>query len=452
VELLTRVVILMAMTFLTGSCSQAPEKDQEKKKDSRVNMFNSKATWTEPVAKNVFAEFNGSYRLSTSDAENLSYDRNLDGKYSLLNDTFSSHYNFDVTTLTGGLAFKYNGKKITAGLGSDVSTTNFNQTDIFKDTVFERNYTNFFPRANFVYKFNQTSRVFMSYNGRTEQPTITQISPLADNTNPLVIYIGNPALNEQFIHNFNFNANSFKVLSQRGFYMYGNMSVTENAIVTNQVTDTNGITYFRYVNTNGNYNSWMGFNYFKKFAKLDADFNWGINFNASRYNNFVNGVKNKTDNYAPGVQFGFNKSKEKKYNINYWANFNYNISKSSINQEQETKYWTQSHNVDVTVYLPWKLEVNNQLQVDLRQKTETFINNNNVFLWNGYIGRKFLKNDKGLLKLYAYDILDQNKGYDRQVNTNVVTERNYETLTQYFLLSFVWNFSKTAAGTPPNQP
>jgi hypothetical protein len=89
--------------------------DQEKKKDSRVNMFNSKATWTEPVAKNVFAEFNGSYRLSTSDAENLSYDRNLDGKYSLLNDTFSSHYNFDVTTLTGGLAFKYNGKKITAG-------------------------------------------------------------------------------------------------------------------------------------------------------------------------------------------------------------------------------------------------------------------------------------------------------------------------------------------------
>jgi len=33
VELLTRVVILMAMTFLTGSCSQAPEKDQEKKKE-----------------------------------------------------------------------------------------------------------------------------------------------------------------------------------------------------------------------------------------------------------------------------------------------------------------------------------------------------------------------------------------------------------------------------------
>ncbi|HYK43644.1 MAG TPA: outer membrane beta-barrel protein [Parafilimonas sp.] len=426
--------------------------DQEKKKDSRVNMFNSKATWTEPVAKNVFAEFNASYRLSTSDAENLSYDRNLDGKYNLLNDTFSSHYNFDVTTLTGGLAFKYNGKKITAGLGSDVSTTNFNQTDIFKDTVFERNYTNFFPRANFVYKFNQTSRLFLSYNGRTEQPTITQISPLADNTNPLIIYIGNPGLNEQFIHNFNFNANSFKVLSQRGFYMYGNMTVTENAIVTNQVTDTNGITYFRYVNTNGNYNSWMGLNYFKKFAKLDADFNWGINFNASRYNNFVNGVKNKTDNYAPGVQFGFNKSKEKKYNVNYWANFNYNISKSSINQEQQTKYWTQSHNVDVTIYLPWKLEVNNQLQADLRQKTETFINNNNVFLWNGYIGRKFLKNDKGLLKLYAYDILDQNKGYDRQVNTNVVTERNYETLTQYFLLSFVWNFSKTAAGTPANQP
>jgi hypothetical protein len=75
-----------------------------------------------------------------------------------------------------------------------------------------------------------------------------------------------------------------------------------------------------------------------------------------------------------------------------------------------------------------------------------------VFLWNGYIGRKFLKNDKGLLKFYAYDILNQNKGYDRQVNTNVISERNYETLTRYFLLSFVWNFSKTPAGAPATQP
>ncbi|MEP6597742.1 MAG: outer membrane beta-barrel protein, partial [Ginsengibacter sp.] len=187
--------------------------DQEKKKDSRVNIFTSKLTYTEPLVKNLFAEFNYGFRLSTSDAQNLSFDRSADGKYNLLNDTFSSHYSFNVTTNTGGASLKYNGKKITFGVGSDIASTNFDQKDLLRDTVLNRSYVNFFPRANFVYKFNQTSRVFISYRGRTEQPSITQISPLADNSNPLVIYVGNPSLKQQFIHNIDFNANSFKVLS-----------------------------------------------------------------------------------------------------------------------------------------------------------------------------------------------------------------------------------------------
>jgi hypothetical protein len=240
------------------------------------------------------------------------------------------------------------------------------------------------------------------------------------------------------------------VLSQRGFFMYGNVSITNNAIVTNQTTDTSGITTYRYVNTDGNYNAYAGLNYWKKFQKLNFDLNWGLNFNASRYSNFVNGAKNQTDNYAPGIQLGFNKSKEKKYNINYWANFNYNISKSSINPELKTKYWTQEHNINLTVYFLKKFELSNEVQGYLKQKT-ALLTGNNVILWNAYIGRKFLKNDKGLLKFYVYDLLNQNRGYDREINTNVITEKNYNKLSRYFMLSFVWNFTKTAAGTPAPQ-
>lgn len=422
--------------------------DQEKKNDATVNMVGSKLTYTEPLVKNLFAEINYAFRSSTSNAEKLSYDKALDGKYSFLNDTFSTHYSFDVTTNTGGTALKYNGKKITFGAGTDVASTDFNQKDLLKDTLLKRNYLNFFPRANFVYKFNQTSRISLSYNGSTQQPSITQISPVADNTNPLIITVGNPALKQEFIHNINFNANSFKVLSQRGFFMYGNVTITNNSIVTNQSTDVNGITTYTYVNTNGNYNAYAGLNYFKKFAKADFNLNWGLNVNSSRYSNFVNGQKNQTDNYAPGIQIGFNKQKEKKYTFNYWLNINYNISKSSINTDLQTKYWSQAHNLDATVYFFKKFEVNSEVHADLRQKTAIFNTNNDVVVWNGYLGRKILKKDKGLIKLYVYDLLNQNKGYDRELNTNVITERNYNTINRYFMLSFVWNFSKTAAGIP----
>ncbi len=96
--------------------------------------------------------------------------------------------------------------------------------------------------------------------------------------------------------------------------------------------------------------------------------------------------------------------------------------------------------------LPHKFEINTEIEYNLRQKTVVFDQNNNVFLWNGYIGRKFLKNDKGMIRFSANDILNQNKGYNRVINTNVLREDTYQTLTRYFLLSFVWNFSKTPAG------
>ncbi|MBV9962647.1 MAG: TonB-dependent receptor [Parafilimonas sp.] len=434
--------------YTKGALQFIDTTDQEKKNTARVNMLNSKLTYTEPIVKNLFAEINYAFRLSTSTAEKLSYNKTSDGKYSALDSLFSTDYTFDVTTNTGGAALKYSGKKITFGAGTDIASTNFDQKDLLRDTTLNRNYVNFFPRASFTYKFNETSRIFVSYNGSTQQPSITQISPVADNTNPLIITVGNPSLKQEFIHNINFNANSFKVLSQRGFFMYGNINVTENAIVTNQRTGTNGITTYTYVNTNGNYNAWAGLNYFKKFTKADFNLNWGIHYNGSRYTNFVNGEKNQTNNYSPGIELGFNKQKEKKYNINYWASINYNVSKSSINTELQTKYWSQSHNLDFTVYLPKKFEINNEVHADLRQKTAAFNTNNNVVVWNGYIGRRFLKNDKGLLKFYVYDLLNQNKGYDREINTNVITEKNYETINRYFMLSFVWNFSKSAAGLP----
>ena len=82
------------------------------------------------IVKNLFAEINYAFRLSTSNAEQLSYNRNDDGKYSALDTLYSTHYNFDVTTNTGGAALKYNGKKIVFGAGTDIASTNFDQKDL----------------------------------------------------------------------------------------------------------------------------------------------------------------------------------------------------------------------------------------------------------------------------------------------------------------------------------
>ncbi|MEJ7680941.1 MAG: outer membrane beta-barrel protein [Segetibacter sp.] len=438
--------------------------DQKKINDVVNAGYYSRVAYTEPIVKNVFLELSYGIRISNSESKKLSYDRNLTGKYENLNDSFSNNYKFNVLTNSGGMAWRYNSKKTTASLGGDIARANFEQTDLLHNTDIKYSYTNFFPKANFRYKLNATSGFGFNYRGNTRPPSIEQIQPVRDNTNPLNIAIGNPDLKQEFRHDFNMNFGSYKVLKQRGFNIYTYLSSTSNSISTDETTivsgDSAGIRRYRYVNLNGNYNGFLGSNYNFKIQKLDLSFNFGFNINVSRYNNIVstlnnsvlNSIKNRTDNNAYGFNFGGYKSKEKKYDINYYGNINYNTSTSSVNPNLKTNYYTHSHNLYLNVTLPKRFEFNTNVEASFRQKTNLFTANNNIILWNAYIGKKMFKNDKGMISIRANDILDQNRGYNRFVNSNILREETYQTLRRYFLLSYTWNFSKNPGGAAPSTP
>ena len=424
--------------------------DQNKKMESRTSSINTRLIYTEPLSTKVFMELNYSIRNSDNDAERLTYNRSTGGKYEMLNDTFSNHYRFNVLTNSAGLGFKYNGKKVTLNLGSNVALANFKQTDMFTDVVTKRDFTNFFPKASFNYKFNQASRFNIMYNGSTQQPTINQIQPVQDNSNPLSITIGNPNLKQQFNHKFNMNFNSFKVITQRGFFLYSGFTLQQNAIVNNStINDTSGKTVYQYINANGNYNYYSGLNYWIKLKKIDANLNLEFNMNGSRFNSFVNNIKNTTVTTNPGGGISFSKDKEKKYNFYVRYNINYNLNTTIVTNTVQTNYWIMNPTFGFNYQLPKRLEINIDGDFTVRQKTDLFSGKNNVFMINAYIGRKIFKNDKGIIKFIAHDIFNQNIGYSRYVTANMLSERNYQTITRYFLLSFLWNFTKkapTAAG------
>ncbi len=54
----------------------------------------------------------------------------------------------------------------------------------------ERWVWNFAPFLRFRYKFSKVSSMMMFYRGRSSQPTMTQLQPVPDYTNPLNIVIG----------------------------------------------------------------------------------------------------------------------------------------------------------------------------------------------------------------------------------------------------------------------
>ena len=183
-------------------------------------------------------------------------------------------------------------------------------------------------------------------------------------------------------------------------------------------------------------------NYYFKLKKPEIRLGLNGDINTNKNTNIVNGFNNitKSENYSFGLYAS--KQKDKKYDNSISANATYTTSNSSIQSNINTHYWTFNVHPDLDFYLPLKFQIHSDCDFIYRQKTSTFDNDNNVILWNLWVGKKLLKNDALLVKVSGNDLLNQNIGFNRTVNTNFISQNTYTTIQRYFMLSVVWNFNK----------
>jgi hypothetical protein len=91
-------------------------------------------------------------------------------------------------------------------------------------------------------------------------------------------------------------------------------------------------------------------------------------------------------------------------------------------------------------------------QNDLTNQLQWQVTTDKYWLWNMSVGKKFLKDRKGELKLTAFDVLKQNVSFSRSVSddgNSIYTQRS-QVLTQYLLLTFTYNlrnFGKAATNS-----
>ena len=412
--------------------------DQDKKNNSNTLAFTAKATYTEPITKVMNMEVNYGAGLNNTTAENRSYN-NTGGSYTQLDSTYSSYYKYNILSNTGGINFRWVYKKTNFFIGSDISDASYLQTDLYRDTSHRYNYVNLFPKAGFKYKVNNQSSLNFNYYGSTQQPTITQIQPLKQNTDPTNITVGNPALKESFTNAVSLWYNDYKVLTHRWLYANLNASYINNAISTSQ-TYNDGINTTQFVNVNGNYTmqGWVG----AGFKLNKPDLNIGAHFAPAlnHTNNFINGQKNTNNDNSFDVGPEFSMYKEDKFEFSFNRSITYYDNKATIST-YSTNYWLSNNELSVSFQLPKKFEIGSNANFMFREQTAIFTSNNNVVKWNAYFSKKFLKKSDLELRVSVFDILNQNIGYARTAQGNIITQNNYNTIRRYGMINLVWNFT-----------
>ena len=434
--------------YTDGFLSQQQVTDQYKVNNNENILFDSKLTYTEPLTNVSSLVLNYGAVINNSSSTINSFNKGDNGKYSQLDSLYSNDYTFNIFTHKAGINYSLFKKKLRINFGSNAGFTSFKQKNEHTDSFARRSFVDWYPQAFLQYQFNQSKRLSLRYNGYTRQPTIQQIQPLLTNNDPLNITIGNPALKPSFSNDVSLSFNDWKMLSERSIWSSVDYQFTENSISTSSSVDSFGRRVNQAINVNGKRNVRANLDYGFKIKKINTRLGFNGSMSYSTYVSVVNNAANTTKSGMYTFGTYISKSKEKKYEFNLNVSATYTNSESSIQESIKTKYWTYSIQPNFDIFLPLKFQIHSDCEFSLREKTPVFNTNTDVIRWNAWIGKKFLKNDALLIKAVGNDLLDQNIGFTRSVTSNYITQNTYSTIRRYFLLSVVWNFSKSGTKIP----
>lgn len=417
--------------------------DQIKANQQSTSSIASNMVYTEPLSEKSFLIFKYGLTVAKNDAERVTSNNN-----GAIVDSLSNHFVFNTVNNSGSISYRYVAKKVNFIIGSGVGTANYQLNDLELGTNRGINFTNFIPSASLNFNPKQQRKLRFNYNGNTTNPTLQQIQPIIDNSDPLNIAVGNANLQQGFSNKFSFNASDYKVLKSRSISLNANYTATNNAITNSSQVDANGRTIRKYVNVDGsfNYNFSVGYG-LDIYKGVNLGLRTGKNFN--RYINFVNDVKNINDN--DGIEYTLN--------LNYWSDtwFNFywqltatnNQSTSSIRANTTTNYWSYSSYGNFNFnFKKAKTYISIENDINVYQKSAAFPDQRNIYLVSPSIRKVIGKKDQFELKLFAFDIFNQNNYVRRNISSNFISETANNGIRRYFLLGFVYNFSKNSK--PPS--
>ena len=125
--------------------------------------------------------------------------------------------------------------------------------NISAKTKLSQSFQDILPNATFRYNFSQTKNLNVDYRTSTNQPSITQLQPVLDQSNINRQSIGNPDLKRSYVHNLNIRFFSSKILAGKNFFSTLNASTTNNSIVNYDSVLPNRTILTRPVNVDGAY-------------------------------------------------------------------------------------------------------------------------------------------------------------------------------------------------------
>lgn len=440
--------------------------DQVDNNHTWSNTFNTRVSWTEPlgdVKNGNFLTFAYSFRYRWNNADKMVYDDPeprpwVDGWLGdygsnlgslIWNQDLSNQFRNDYMNQDIRAGFKHVTKSLNLDAGLSLVPQMSKSVDLINhERDIRRNVLNFAPYMRYRWRITKTRSLMVNYRGRSSQPSISQMQPVADMSNPLRIVVGNPDLDPTFSHNIQMRFNDFNPQGQRSFMLMANAQVSQNAVVSRSTFNREtGGQVTTYENVNGVWNMMM----MGMFSTPLANKSWTVNAHAfARYSHdvgFSNGsrmlTRNLNINIMPSIAF-----RPDNLELEVRPRYSFQQTRSSVQTGNNRTVHSYGGMFNGTYYAPFGLVISTDLNW---AKTSGYSEgyNSNQCLWNATLSYQFLRDRSLTVSAKAYDLLQQRKSIMRQNGNNYIDDTMYNSLTRYFMFTVAWKFNTFGKGNEP---
>ncbi len=400
-------------------------------------------SYVEPLGKRNFLQLSYNYRQGSSQSDKDTRTRDEEGNYTVFDKKYSKLNDNSSVNQDAGISFRSRSEKYNYNVGFSVYPTSSKRKTYVGDSLISditQNVTNYSPNAQFNYYWSRQRNLRFTYTGSTDQPTVNQISPVVDVSNPLNITYGNPDLKPEFMHRMNIRYQNSKPQENRFQMLTGSFNYTLNAIVTSRFTDPEtGRKENTFRNVKGNWNGDARLIVSQPFFTKKFTFSSSSNASYRVNNGFSNNEENisRQVNLSENLSFNYNSSK---FQFSVRGNISYNKVRNTLEGQQDREYFNYGSSAYTTIYLPFDIN----FQSDIRYSTNSGYSDGfkqNETLWNASIEKQILKQKNGLIRVKIYDILQQRSNIRRNVSSNFIRDTTTNTLTSYFIMHFVYRFN-----------
>ncbi|MEE9406925.1 MAG: outer membrane beta-barrel protein [Polaribacter sp.] len=433
-------------TNIYGSNPDQIIRDQFSDGNSDVKILGSEITYRFPItAKKLFLDVAYDYRNTNTKSKRSTFDFDqITNDYTSFSNLLSTDFEYSNAVKRPSVELEFRNKKWSASTEIAYSSRTLENKDFLRpQTNLVREFNNLEYGFNVRFRKSRTSGYRFRYNFRNSTPSLSQLQPFRDESNPLNIITGNPSLLPSTTHNIRFGASNFNWQKRTGFWSFANISFTNDRVVANTIINPNSLiretTYanvdgFVSIRAGGSYSStkkWEDFGSLRTEFRAFGTYSKNINFN--------NGVQysSKITAISPRIGFDFTWNKVLQIRPSYTVSF----SKNTYDIQNFSNRNFTSHDITIVTSTNFlkKIEWLNDVKYNYNPNIADGFQKS-AWFWNTTLRYSILKNS-GAISLKIYDVLDQNTNARRVATDDYIQDSSSTILNQYAMLSFTWKFN-----------